>query len=187
MLIEKRKVGTGSTHANTGLLQIANDKSLTACMNTFGEENGVLFYRLCQQAMSRILELSGKLDIDPQIIERSSLLYASSPEDVAMLKLENENLIKHGFDSEFWDEEKVRSHYSFSKPAALYSRGDAETNPLRTVHSLIHKAHAGVSGSMSRPKPSIMSTTKTASSAIPRTDGSMRRMWSSPWGMRPRR
>lgn len=143
VLIEKRKVGGGSTHANTGLLQIANDKSLTACMNTFGEENGVLFYRLCQQAMKRILELPGKLDIDPQIIERSSLLYASVPEDVDMLKLENENLNLHGFHSEFWEEETIRAHYAFSKPGALYSRGDAEANPLRTVHSLIHKAHAG--------------------------------------------
>lgn len=99
VLIDKRTIGTGSSHANTGLLQIANDKSLTACMNTFGEENGVLFYKLCQQAMRAILALPGKLDIDPQIIERTSLLYASVPEDVDMLKQENENLIKHGFDS----------------------------------------------------------------------------------------
>lgn len=143
VLIDKRAVCSGSSHANTGLLQIANDKSLTACMNTFGEENGVLFYKLCQQGVRAILDLPGKLDIDPQIIERSSLLYASVPEDVPALKLENENLIRHGFDSEFWDEDKVRSHYSFSKPAALFSRGDAETNPFRTVHSLIDKAHSG--------------------------------------------
>lgn len=143
VLIDKRAVGAGSSHANTGLLQIANDKSLTACMNTFGEENGVLFYKLCQQGVRSILELPGKLDIDPQIIARSSLLYASVPEDVPALRLEHENLTRHGFDSEFWDEETIRSHYSFSKPAALFSRGDAETNPLRTVHSLIDKAHSG--------------------------------------------
>lgn len=112
-------------------------------MNTFGEENGVLFYKLCQQGVRSILELPGKLDIDPQIIARSSLLYASVPEDVPALRLEHENLTRHGFDSEFWDEETIRSHYSFSKPAALFSRGDAETNPLRTVHSLIDKAHSG--------------------------------------------
>ncbi|NQX48207.1 FAD-binding oxidoreductase [Paenibacillus tritici] len=143
VLIDKKTVVTGSSHANTGLLQIANDKSLTSCMNTFGEENGVLFYKLCQQAMRAILELPGKLDIDPQIMERSSLLYASVPEDVPVLKHENENLIKHGFDSEFWDEDTIRSHYSFSKPGALFSKGDAETNPLRTAHSLIQTAHSG--------------------------------------------
>ncbi|WNS46579.1 FAD-dependent oxidoreductase [Paenibacillus sp. MMS20-IR301] len=143
VIIDKRSVAGGSSHANTGLLQIANDKSLTSCMNTFGEENGVLFYKLCQRGLQAILDLPEKLEIDPQIIPRSSLLYASSLEDVPALKLEQENLASHGFDSELWNEEKIRSHYSFSRPAALYSRGDAETNPFRTVHSLIHKAHSG--------------------------------------------
>lgn len=46
VLIEKRRVGSGSSHANTGLLQISNDKSLTSCMNTFGQKNGLLFYQL---------------------------------------------------------------------------------------------------------------------------------------------
>ncbi|AIQ51669.1 NAD(P)/FAD-dependent oxidoreductase [Paenibacillus sp. FSL R7-0331] len=143
VLIDKRAVASGSSHANTGLLQIANDKSLTACINTFGEANGVLFYKLCQQALGKILELPSLLDIDPQIIPRSSLLYASTPEDVPMLRQEHETLTAHGFDSEFWDTDKIGAHYSFSKPAALYSRGDAETNPFRTVHSLIDKAHSG--------------------------------------------
>ncbi len=143
VLIDKREIAGGSSHANTGLLQIANDKSLTACINTFGEANGVLFYKLCKEAVDKILDLPGKLDIDAHIIPRSSLLYASTPEDIPLLRQEHETLTTHGFHSEFWDADKVREHYSFSKPAALYSMGDAETNPFRTVHSLINKAHSG--------------------------------------------
>ncbi|CAM4469452.1 NAD(P)/FAD-dependent oxidoreductase [Paenibacillus typhae] len=143
VLIDKREIAGGSSHANTGLLQIANDKSLTACINTFGEANGVLFYKLCKEAVDKILDLPGKLDIDAHIIPRSSLLYASTPEDIPLLRQEHETLTTHGFHSEFWDADKVREHYSFSKPAALYSKGDAETNPFRTVHSLINKAHSG--------------------------------------------
>ncbi|WP_313641412.1 FAD-dependent oxidoreductase [Paenibacillus sp.] len=140
VLIEKRQVGYGSSHANTGLLQISNDKSLTSCMNTFGQKNGLLFYQLCQAAVRNILDLASKLDIDSQIIPRSSLLYASTPADVSALREEYENLVANGFDSEFWDEERIASVYSFSKPAALYSRSDAEANPYRLVHSLIAKA-----------------------------------------------
>ncbi|WP_248547676.1 NAD(P)/FAD-dependent oxidoreductase [Paenibacillus odorifer] len=140
VLIEKRRVGSGSSHANTGLLQISNDKSLTSCMNTFGQKNGLLFYQLCQAGVRNILDLPDKLDIDPQIIPRSSLLYASTPEDVPALREEYENLVANGFDSEFWEEDKIAALYSFSKPAGLYSRGDAEANPYRTVHSLIAKA-----------------------------------------------
>ncbi|WP_339190234.1 FAD-dependent oxidoreductase [Paenibacillus sp. FSL P2-0121] len=140
VLIEKRRVGSGSSHANTGLLQISNDKSLTSCMNTFGQKNGLLFYQLCQAGVRNILDLPDKLDIDPQIIPRSSLLYASTPADVPALREEYENLVANGFDSEFWEEDKIAALYSFSKPAGLYSRGDAEANPYRTVHSLIAKA-----------------------------------------------
>ncbi|SET87224.1 FAD-binding oxidoreductase [Paenibacillus sp. NFR01] len=141
-LIEKRKIGGGSSHANTGLLQIANDKSLTSCINTFGEERGVLFYRLCQKALQGILKLAGKLDIDPQIIERSSLLYASVPEDADMLRQEYRTLQRHGFTCEFWESDRIKALYGFAKPAAIYSPGDAETNPYRMVHGLIHKAHS---------------------------------------------
>ncbi|WP_339316525.1 FAD-dependent oxidoreductase [Paenibacillus sp. FSL R10-2734] len=140
VLIEKSQVGYGSSHANTGLLQISNDKSLTSCMNTFGQKNGLLFYHLCQAAVRNILDLASKLDIDSQIIPRSSLLYASTPSDVSALREEYENLVANGFDSEFWDEKRIALVYSFSKPAALYSRSDAEANPYRLVHSLIAKA-----------------------------------------------
>ncbi|MDQ0191937.1 NAD(P)/FAD-dependent oxidoreductase [Paenibacillus wynnii] len=140
ILIEKRAVGSGSTHANTGVLQISNDKSLTSCMNTFGEKQGVLFYNLCRKALQGINKLKDQLDIDPYIIPRSSLLFASSPEDVPALREEYVNLKTHGFDTEFWEESNITSVYSFSKSAALYSRGDAEANPFRLVHSLINKA-----------------------------------------------
>lgn len=100
-------------------------------MNTFGEKNGLLFYQLCQAGVRNILDLPAKLDIDPQIIPCSSLLYASTPEDVPALREEYKNLVAHGFDSDFWEEDKIASVYSFSKPAALYSRSDAEANPFR--------------------------------------------------------
>ena len=140
ILIDKRAVGGGSTHANTGLLQVANDKSLTSCMNTFGEKQGVLFYSLCRDALHGLLKLRDHLDIDPYILSRTSLLYASTPEDVPVLKKEYENLRTHGFETEFWDQSRIASAYGFSKSAALYSPGDAEVNPFRLVHGLIAKA-----------------------------------------------
>ncbi|MFD1773281.1 NAD(P)/FAD-dependent oxidoreductase [Paenibacillus rhizophilus] len=140
VLIDKRPVGSGSTHANTGLLQVSNDKTLTACMNTFGEADGVLFYRLCREALNRILALPGELDIDPQIYSRDSLYYASTAEDTNDLRIEYDNLIRHGFECEWWEKERIGSSFSFSKPAGIYSRNDAEANPLRMVHSLIAKA-----------------------------------------------
>ncbi|WHX33097.1 oxidoreductase [Brevibacillus agri] len=39
-------VGGGSSCANTGLLQFANDKLLAASIHSFGEEQGVRFFML---------------------------------------------------------------------------------------------------------------------------------------------
>lgn len=140
VLIDKRAVGWGSSHANTGLLQASNDKSLTSCIHTFGETEGVLFYRLCREAVTGILALPGDLDIDPHIYRRPSLYYASSPEHVEGLEAEYRNLSAYGFACEWWDESRIASAFSFSKPAAIYSPDDAEANPFRMVHSLIAKA-----------------------------------------------
>ncbi|MBY9080496.1 FAD-binding oxidoreductase [Paenibacillus sp. HN-1] len=140
VLIDKRKIAGGSTHANTGLLQMLSDKSLTACMNTFGRQQGLLFYRLCRQGVDDILALPDDLNIDPHIYRRSSLYYASSEEDVGRLRTEYETLVQNGFRYEWRDEQEIASQFSFTKPAALYSKDDAECNPYRMVHSLIARA-----------------------------------------------
>ncbi|MBT2288632.1 FAD-dependent oxidoreductase [Paenibacillus albidus] len=140
VVIDKRTLGGGSSQANTGLLQVSNDKPLTSCIHTFGEAQGVLFYKLCQASLRNILKLQDKLDIDPRIHPCSSLLYASTAEDIPLLRQEHETLLAFGFDSEFWEKDRISSVYSFSKAAGLYSRGDAVTNPLRLLHGLMAKA-----------------------------------------------
>lgn len=140
VLIDKRRVAGGSSSANTGLLQVANDKTLTSCIHTFGQKQGVLFYTLCKESIEWILRLPDELDIDPQIVSRSSLYYASMERDVARLREECETLTANGFPCEWWDEGQIASAFSFSKPAAVYMQGDAEANPYRTVHGLIRYA-----------------------------------------------
>lgn len=137
IMIDKRAVGGGSSSANTGLLQLANDKTLTSIVNTFGEDIGVTFYTLCERAMQKLIDTCGRLYTDPHLTPRSSFYYASHEEDVAMLQEEHENLKKYGFDVEYWDQAQIERRMPFSKPAALYTRGDAEVNPFRMVHALV--------------------------------------------------
>ncbi|WP_046225446.1 NAD(P)/FAD-dependent oxidoreductase [Paenibacillus dauci] len=146
VVVDKRYIGQGSSIANTGLLQYTNDKTLTACIHTFGEKNGVLFYDLCRQAMEYLLHTAPTLPMDAQLIPRSSLYFASSEQDVEGLREEYHNLKRHGFDAEYWVEDRIAEHFSFRKPAGLYTHGDAEVNPYRLVHALMmdavnHGAH----------------------------------------------
>ncbi|MCP1183141.1 FAD-binding oxidoreductase [Paenibacillus sp. 1781tsa1] len=140
VVIDKRDIGYGSSMANTGLLQYTNDKTLTSCIQTFGEERGVRFYELCRDAMHHLEKISSKLEIDPWFVPRTSLYCASHEEDVSLLEEEYRNLKHYGFDVELWDQEKISALFPFSKRAALYTSGDAEVNPYRLVHSLFHSA-----------------------------------------------
>ncbi|MFD2615011.1 NAD(P)/FAD-dependent oxidoreductase [Paenibacillus gansuensis] len=141
VVVDQRDISHGSTCANTGLLQFQNDKSLTGFIHTFGEEKAVRMYKLCEQAVIELDRITSTLDIDPQFARRDSLYYASCPEDLPKLKEEYNNLKKHGFNVEFWDEAKIRSKYSFGKAGAIYSIGDAEINPYRNAVSVLHTLH----------------------------------------------
>ncbi|SLK13836.1 MULTISPECIES: NAD(P)/FAD-dependent oxidoreductase [unclassified Paenibacillus] len=140
VVIDKRKIAHGSSSANTGLLQYTNDKTLTSCINTFGEKTGVRFYELCREAMQKLTQIADRLDTDPWFIPRTSLCFASSIDDVAMLEEEYQTLKHYGFEAELWNSDKISTHFPFSKPAALYTLGDAEVNPYRFVHALFESA-----------------------------------------------
>ncbi|KEK23590.1 NAD(P)/FAD-dependent oxidoreductase [Bacillus gaemokensis] len=140
ILIDKRKIANGSTLANTGILQFAHDKSLTSMIHTFGEKKGVRTYKLCYEALQTLEQVVPMLDINPYFIPKRSLYYASQNEDVVFLQQEYRTLKRHGFPVEYFTESDIKKRYSFTKPAALYTRGDAEVNPYLLAHGLIHKA-----------------------------------------------
>lgn len=137
VLIDKCHIGGGSSSANTGLLQFANDKSLTACIHSFGEENGRRFYQLCWKALDDLEGISNSLDIFPDYMRRDSLYYASVPADVDALRTEYDYLLKHGFPVVYLDRTEVEKRFSFSKPGAIYATGDAEINPFKLANGTI--------------------------------------------------
>ncbi|WP_340016394.1 FAD-dependent oxidoreductase [Paenibacillus sp. FSL K6-1318] len=141
VVIDKRDIAQGSSSANTGLLQYTNDKTLTSCIHTFGEAKGVRFYELCREAMKQLTQIAGTLDTDPWFIPRTSLCFASSEDDVSLLEEEYQTLKRYGFEAELWSADKIKTHFPFSKPAALYTMGDAEVNPYRFVHALFESAN----------------------------------------------
>ncbi|WLR51978.1 FAD-dependent oxidoreductase [Bacillus tianshenii] len=145
VVIDKRKIGQGSTSANTGLLQFSNDKGLAGCVKTFGEADGVRYYKLCQQAVDDLENISNQLEINTEYRRRDSLYYASSEEDLKALQEEYNLLNKHGFPVTFFEQGDIEEHFSFSKTGAIYAKNDADINPYRLAVSIMnHAAKAGV-------------------------------------------
>ncbi|MFT8319781.1 MAG: FAD-dependent oxidoreductase [Bacillus sp. (in: firmicutes)] len=140
VLVDKRNVATGSTSANTGLLQYSNDKMLHEFAESIGEDQAVRFYRLCFEAMENLRSVADSLTKDVQFKARKSLYYASDEKDVKKIKKEYDMLKKYDFPVEFLEEKEIETIYGFKKPAAILTNGDAEVNPQKFVTELIKEA-----------------------------------------------
>ncbi|MDT0192957.1 FAD-binding oxidoreductase [Exiguobacterium sp. BG5(2022)] len=136
-VLDGRKVGTGSTSANTGLIQYSNDIMLHELAEKIGEAAAVRFYQLCLDAVESLDQVAKDVDASDIYIRRDSLCFASEEDDVAKLQREYEMLSKHGFDVEWLDREALRERFPFEKPAALITKGDAEVNPLTLSRQII--------------------------------------------------
>jgi len=141
-VIERDRIASGSTSANTGLLQYSNDMMLSELAAQIGEADAAAFYRECKAAVQQLGLTAGLLARDVGYKPRTSLYLASSEADVPKLRREYEMLDKHGFGVEWWDAERIQSEFPFRKPAGIVTRGDGEINPYLFVVSLAEDAAA---------------------------------------------
>ncbi|WP_416827844.1 NAD(P)/FAD-dependent oxidoreductase [Ectobacillus polymachus] len=140
VVVEKHKIGSGSTASNTALIQYLGDKMLHELVNSFGEEQAIRHTILCRQAINEIEYASRHLSFDPNFIRRDTLYFASYEEDVQKLQNELFYLQKHSFAVRLLTEKEISKLYPFQKKAALYLYNDAEINPYIYTIGLLDMA-----------------------------------------------
>ncbi|RXJ02774.1 FAD-binding oxidoreductase [Anaerobacillus alkaliphilus] len=140
VVVDKREIGSGSTSANTALIQYSGDKMFFELANTFGEDRAARHLKICQKAIDEIEKLAKDIPIDCHFTRRDSLYYASSQDDVKKIDQEYQLLKKHDFDVVYMTEAELIKLYPFQTPAAIYSYNDAELNPLAFTYGLLEKA-----------------------------------------------
>ncbi|MGM9945138.1 MAG: NAD(P)/FAD-dependent oxidoreductase [Lysinibacillus sp.] len=140
IVIEKSTIGSGSTSANTALLQYSGEKMFTDLINTFGTDYVTRHLQLLKDAVDEIEATSKNVTIDCEFTRRDTLYAASCPEDVDKLKKEYEFLKLHNCELTFLSKEEIEAKYPFSRDAAIYSYNDAEINPFRYTHALLDYA-----------------------------------------------
>jgi glycine/D-amino acid oxidase-like deaminating enzyme len=138
VVVEKGRVGGGSTSSNTALIQYSGEKMFTDLVHTFGEEYISRHLQLLKDAINEMEIASKAVDIDCEFIRRDTLYYASCQEDIARLQAEYEYLKQHQFDLDFLTKSEIESKYPFSSDAAIYSYNDAEVNPFKFTHGLFN-------------------------------------------------
>ncbi|WP_164472788.1 NAD(P)/FAD-dependent oxidoreductase [Cohnella candidum] len=140
VLIEGQHIASGSTAANTGLVQFANDVMLSDLIDRIGENDAVRFYQACRKAVVALAQLSADTGEDIGYYTRSSLYCASCEDDVAKLIREYSMLRKHDFPVTWGIPSKVGGEFAKVKAGGLVTHGDAEMNPVRMAHALVSYA-----------------------------------------------
>lgn len=138
-VVDRNKIGNGSSSANTGLLQYCSDKRISEFSEDIGEDKAVLFYKMCLEAMDKLTEIAVKLESETEYIERESINYASKKSDEKILIKDYEILKRHNFPVEFLDNKKLKNKYKIDKSAALRTFNDAEVNPFKFIQALTKK------------------------------------------------
>ncbi|WP_026692420.1 NAD(P)/FAD-dependent oxidoreductase [Peribacillus kribbensis] len=136
-VIDKGKIGQGSTLANTGLLQFSSDIMLHELIEQIGAEKAVRFYKTCRDAIDELEKAASSLSISSDFKRRDSLYFASKEAHAEKIQKEYRTLVKYGFKTEYLSPSDILSRYSFSKPAALLTHGDAEINPYKFIRGIL--------------------------------------------------
>lgn len=136
-VLDKGGMASGSSMANSGLIQFSNDTMLHRLMQQIGKEEAVRFYRLCEEAVGKLGLIARSLDSPTDFIRRNSLYYASEDADAVLVQKEYAALRENGFKADYLTAEALAEQYPFVKPAALITYGDAELNPFRFVRAIL--------------------------------------------------
>jgi len=137
LVLDKRDIGTGSTSASTALLQYEIDVSLRELIKKIGPVAATRSYQLCRDAISKLEELAVRFKIDCGFERKPSLFLSRHPRELDEFREEFQLRRKMGIEVEFYDATAVRARFSFSRPAALFSKEGGQVDPHRLTHGLL--------------------------------------------------
>ena len=128
--------GGGSTSASTALLLYELDTSLTDLAAQIGEEDAAACYRACLDSLTYIAETASRLGLSSDHVPRNSYYLAVAPHQVAPIEEECSLRRKHGLNVELLRREDIEERFTFSAPAALWSKDAAEIDAVAFVNAL---------------------------------------------------
>jgi len=135
-VVDQRDVGWGSTSASTALLQYEIDTHMVDLAKQYGEDNAVLAYRACAEAIDLVAAKAAEVrDVD--FARMRSLYYASKRRHRGMLEGEFALRKRHGFDVDWLDAGQVEQDYGIDAPCAILSAKAASVDPYRMAYRLL--------------------------------------------------
>lgn len=138
LVVEQRDIAWGSSAASTGLLQYEIDTHMVDLAKRYGEDDALLAYRACAEAIPALERLARDLR-DVGFARSRSLYYASRRRDSGKLHDEFELRARHGFDVTWLERAVLEERYGIDAPAAILSGLGASIDPYRMAYRLFSR------------------------------------------------
>lgn len=136
-VIDKRTLSTGSSAASTALLQYEIDVPLYKMAKILGEDQAVLAFRSCLQAISDIGEIFEDIGINPNFERVPSVYYASNKPGLSIIEKEYEIRKKHNLPVKFLNSKELKQMYGIDAPGALFNKESAQIDAYQAAITLL--------------------------------------------------
>jgi glycine/D-amino acid oxidase-like deaminating enzyme len=140
VVIDRREPIHGSTLASTAMIQFELDTPLTELADKIGAASAERAYHRSLQAVTALIELVGRHDIQCCLKQRSALYLAGNAMGWRGLRDEASYRARIGLHSEFLDQKTLSERFSIERTGAILSSGAAELNPVQCAAGCLRAA-----------------------------------------------
>lgn len=140
ILVDKRKIGMGSTCASTCLLQYEIDTPLGKLAEMVGKKNAGRSYQMCVEAIDKIHKITKSIKRDVGFSFKKSFYYASKAKDADEIKSEYALRKEIGIELEILNRDDIKKLFPFDAPAGLMSESGAQIDAYSFTHELLNES-----------------------------------------------
>ena len=140
ILVDKRKIGMGSTCASTCLLQYEIDTPLGKLAEMVGKRKAEQSYLMCIEAIDKIHQITKSLKTDVGFSFKKSFYYASGNKDVEEINSEYALRKEIGIALELLTNDDIKQLFPFAAPAGLLSEAGAQIDAYCFTHELLEES-----------------------------------------------
>ena len=144
VVLEAKRVGQGSTGANSGLLMHETDRDFGELTKWYGAAAARRIWQLTRQATRDFIKTLRQLEIDCDLAERHAVYFTLRSDFVSRLRAEHHRRRAAGLGGRWLDPTELQRMTGISGAAGVRSASNAQFNPYRACLGLLRAAeHEG--------------------------------------------
>ena len=140
-LIEQDRIASGSTSANTGLIQYMSDQGLKSFTDQIGSKEAITFYNQSKEAVDDLIRINKELfeTNDRTFKQENSIILATERKKAFLVKDESKMQKDVGYDVEYLNYDQL-NNYNLKAYGGLLCGPDINLNPYAFVLRLLKTA-----------------------------------------------